>query len=821
LISAAALSIKHVRKKLNTLPTTLAATYDEAIRRITNQDPDHKDIAFKTLAWVSYTFRPLRLKELQHALAIEPGVEELDEEMVLDEQSITALCAGLVVIDTGTDAVNLVHYTTKSYLEDKRQVFFPGFHGQITMNCAAYLMISPLRKATIWEIVHNYPLACYAAQYMGDHARHNPEEALEQSILDAVYQLLAQRHSRKPLLCLLDGLDLIRSGFYSSNNPLLPMDNIGDEGTDDEPGKVGAEPAKGLSNQILEVTSLHLAASMGLARVAAMLLKETTDIDAMDETGKTALAVAIEKGFEKAVEFLVYSGACVDLHTDHGRGVFLLLIEKSWHAVADIVCAKAKSSAPEKAADVHLLFAAYSGKADELGRIIQRDPSVSEDAKLMELALFVAVECTRPAIIELLLSDYVDVNCKDNTGQTSLHRATRRGSESIVEILLKHGADIDSVNDEGLTAWSSNLSSKNERILGILLAAGTDPNTKGPNGVSQLYSAAASGQIEIVKLMLKSGTNPSIKTDFSWAPLHWASYNGHIECVKLLINAGADPNPVSDQETTPLDLALRANQTAVIVILLGAGGQEAIHLAENDLGSASGFDSTKSLSLLSKTASSITLAEADEAGAPAKMAFAFDQPLEQSTSFGQFIYPIHHRSGCRDVHDFSGLNNQPYQISHMLDNRAHSISVRRAKFRPLMSEYPLKEDLFVREGVLYDIAPVTMDYQDLELHGDAENAISGPITMRKSWSGSWKAHHVDKGSTKLLFRSIPDWTVTNKPGSRWVREDGYLIARIGGALETTLIVEERLDSKLLDALVACWVAKTWSETLTTHKGKWH
>ncbi len=49
-----------------------------------------------------------------------------------------------------------------------------------------------------------------------------------------------------------------------------------------------------------------------------MLLKQTPNIDAVDETGKTTLAVAIERGFEKAVQFLVNSGACVDLRLHHG-----------------------------------------------------------------------------------------------------------------------------------------------------------------------------------------------------------------------------------------------------------------------------------------------------------------------------------------------------------------------------------------------------------------------------------------------------------------------------------------------------------------------
>lgn len=132
---------------------TLVATYDEAMQRIMSQDSEHKDIAFKTLAWISYAFRSLSLRELQHALAIEPEDPELDEELIMDGRSITALCAGLVTIDPGTDAVNLVHYTARKYFEDKREVYFPGFHGNITLSCATYLTMPALHNATIWKIV--------------------------------------------------------------------------------------------------------------------------------------------------------------------------------------------------------------------------------------------------------------------------------------------------------------------------------------------------------------------------------------------------------------------------------------------------------------------------------------------------------------------------------------------------------------------------------------------------------------------------------------------------------------------------------------------
>ena len=63
---------------------------------------------------------------------------------------------------------------------------------------------------------------------MGDHARQHPEETLEQSILEAVYQLLSNSGQRKTLLSLLDGLDLIKSGFYSSSSETPPEDDPAD-----------------------------------------------------------------------------------------------------------------------------------------------------------------------------------------------------------------------------------------------------------------------------------------------------------------------------------------------------------------------------------------------------------------------------------------------------------------------------------------------------------------------------------------------------------------------------------------------------------------
>ena len=98
---------------------------------------------------------------------------------------------------------------------------------------------------TIGTIARRFPLACYAAQYMREHARQHPEETLEQSILEAVHQLLSS------------------SGHLSSSET-PPEDDPADTMGIDTLAVTEPEFAGSQTTTILEVTALHLAASMGL-----------------------------------------------------------------------------------------------------------------------------------------------------------------------------------------------------------------------------------------------------------------------------------------------------------------------------------------------------------------------------------------------------------------------------------------------------------------------------------------------------------------------------------------------------------------------------
>lgn len=129
--------------------------------------------------------------------------------------------------------------------------------------------------------------------------------------------------------------------------------------------------------RIPEVTALDLAASMGLVKIAAWLLKDTCNIDAVDEPVNIALTVAMKRGFEKAVEFLVNSGACVDLTQHRGQEMLLLVAERDWDSVAQVIADKANVErlevVPSAAQNqTQLLLAAYHGEDKEIHTVIKQ-----------------------------------------------------------------------------------------------------------------------------------------------------------------------------------------------------------------------------------------------------------------------------------------------------------------------------------------------------------------------------------------------------------------------------------------------------------------
>jgi len=77
-------------------------------------------LARRVLSWMTYVQRLLTTGELCHAVGVEAGDKELDDDNIPDVEDVASVCAGLVTLDEESKIIRLVHYTTQEYFERLR-----------------------------------------------------------------------------------------------------------------------------------------------------------------------------------------------------------------------------------------------------------------------------------------------------------------------------------------------------------------------------------------------------------------------------------------------------------------------------------------------------------------------------------------------------------------------------------------------------------------------------------------------------------------------------------------------------------------------------
>jgi ankyrin repeat protein len=95
----------------------------------------------------------------------------------------------------------------------------------------------------------------------------------------------------------------------------------------------------------------------------------------------------------------------------------------------------------------------------------------------------------------------MNINARDHSGRTRLHRAAADGDLRLVQQLLSNGADV---------------------------------NVADPGGMQPLHLAAISGNVEIVQLLIDHHAHIDAQTKLFWTPLLFAIWNLHNDCVECL-----------------------------------------------------------------------------------------------------------------------------------------------------------------------------------------------------------------------------------------------------------------------------------------------
>lgn len=319
-------------------------------------------------------------------------------------------------------------------------------------------------------------------------------------------------------------------------------------------------------------TALHLAAEHGNGAMAAALLDNGADVNALvwREDGRTPLYVAILEGHFDVITLLLDRGARIDACGENGWTVFHLAAGRGQESVVRLFL--------EHGADIEVF--------DERGWT----------------PLCAAVRWEKPEIVTLLLKVGAEVNLEgaDEWAQP-LSLAVERNNEALVRILLDQGADVGAAAPLCWAAGWGNLV-----MLQTLLDRGADIKARADSAETPLCVALQNQDVATAEFLLRAGADVNVVGPFGWTPLQialwpWESSDrrGEIDAyrpryihinrhkihpviltdprwrrlVTLLVEAGADVDVCNSLRDTPLHLAVAQDAEEIASLLLFHGAK--------------------------------------------------------------------------------------------------------------------------------------------------------------------------------------------------------------------------------------------------------
>lgn len=634
-------NIKGMRKALELLPLGLWANFKLTLDRI-RALPHHsqRDLALRTLLWISHSFRPLTVKELQQAIGLDVRSRTVDEDDITPKVLLVKYCCGLVTVDEGTSIIRMAHYSIYEYFQQQEQQPLLGRgHVDMTHVCLSYLMMDPFvagpcsDKASLDKRREGLPLAEYAAQHWGDHAAKCAVEEIREWVEEFVRSPNSISSWSQLALQSLESLTtegLIRSGI----TPLHVVSRFGlldlvKSSTSDVIG----DNFNGKTS--FGETPLIFASANGQAEFIRFLMnkKHSVSINDTDCTGRSALNWAVERHHTAVVQALLaspnldvnFGAPLVDSVKAKDDSICRVLVQRQdldinavnvmgetalteAFQVLDLAIINTLTSRvdldPRK---VHL-DRQISGLADDedimtneefetYPKIIRRMSEFCwRRARIHEgdvyLRWFMDWLCGTSMVgahidkmLEWLDDDF-DISMIDEEGFTFLHLAAALGNEDLARRALDSGicADAMSKSQETPLHIATRTTDESGAVISLLLGRSNelDLDTPDQDGSTALHNAAAASKEDACRLLLTLGARLDVVDKLGQTSLYSAISANTSTILRMLLDAGADPNNANNRGESVLLWAIWEGKVEECILLLEHGAS--VHV-----GGARGF----------------------------------------------------------------------------------------------------------------------------------------------------------------------------------------------------------------------------------------
>jgi ankyrin repeat protein len=315
------------------------------------------------------------------------------------------------------------------------------------------------------------------------------------------------------------------------------------------------------------LTPLMNAAENGTVPVLQVLVdaanKDPEYLNALSNTGFTALIIASAHGHAEAVDYLLTAGADAE-KTAENKVTPLMFAAASNHVdVMKVLLEKgnAQLDARHSNGGTALLEATTGGAVDAIRYLLEKGAQVDfvDDDGVTPLMAIASngneegFDLVLDALKMKMLAEELTkfINKFSYSGGSTVMFATAGGHEAATKKLLELGADINAI---------AKATPEYLEKLKKLIAEGTvqeeEPHV---DGVTALHVAAQAGHLDVVNMVIEAGADVTIKDEEGRTALLLAIKGNYGEVASALVKAGADPNtPYIDDDDVEHNLLFDA-----------------------------------------------------------------------------------------------------------------------------------------------------------------------------------------------------------------------------------------------------------------------
>jgi len=311
------------------------------------------------------------------------------------------------------------------------------------------------------------------------------------------------------------------------------------------------------------------------------LIQNNADINMKNNAGDVPLSLAIQHRKINIIQCLINSGADKNFLNSLNESLYDINkkynYNKEYMQIYNQIKELLDDSVKKEEGNLALKFALITQNEFILKYLFDNNKIniniINDDIKIVKSI----IDSNNLNILKYLIEHQLNINAKDNQGNTTLVYAIYTENEFLVKYLMEHGATTSAINktiESELFIKILNLSEKDNLkqfdLLKIIYCNSINGNQNDNNFDPILCHAIRYGNIQLVKYLIDNGADVNSFSRSYENPFILAIKSQKEEIVKCLVKAGANVKK-GNSDNPPLIEAVHTNNETIIKYLLECG----------------------------------------------------------------------------------------------------------------------------------------------------------------------------------------------------------------------------------------------------------